>query len=318
VTTQHVVFGGGPLGREVARQLAAQGHGVRLVSRSGPQPLVDVETRAADIADPKQAVAASAGADVLYHCMNADYGHWSQVLPPLMDGFIAAAQSAGATAVYGDNLYTYGPISGPIHEDLPTTHGGRNVRVRTEVAELLLEADRTGRLRAAVGRSSDFYGPGVLQSSFGDRIFPALLGGKPAQVLGNPDLPHTFTFIEDFARALTVLGTRTEACGKVWHVPSAPTVTVREMVTQACELAGVPPRISVAPSLFIRALGLVNPTMRAVAEVLYQAERPWVVDHSRFEAAFGTQVTPHAEALERTLAWYRGQIPAASLVRESA
>jgi nucleoside-diphosphate-sugar epimerase len=290
--------------------LAAQGHGVRLVSRRRPQPIANVETLAADVADVRQAVAASAGADVIYHCMSASYAHWPQVLPPLMAGFIAAAQSAGATAVYGDNLYTYGPVSGSIHEGLATTHKGRNVRVRTEVADLLLQADREGRLRAAVGRSSDFYGPEVLLSTFGDRVFAALLGGKRAQVLGNPDLPHTLTFIEDFARALTVLGTRPEACGKVWHIPSAPTATVREMVTQACELAGVPTRISVAPSLFIRAMGLVNPTMRAVAEVLYQAERPWVVDHSRFEAAFGTQVTPHAEALQRTLAWYRGQVPA--------
>jgi len=250
--------------------------------------------------------------------MNADYGHWPQALPPLMGGFIAAAQAAGARAVYGDNLYSYGPVSGSVHEGLPATHTGHNVRVRTELAELLLQADRSGTVRAAIGRASDFFGPAVLQSTLGDRVFPAVLGGRSAQVLGNPDLPHTFTFIEDFARALVVLGTRDEALGSVWHVPSAPTVTVRDMVTQACELAGVPARITVAPSLFIRAMGLVNPTMRAVTEVLYQVERPWVIDHSRFETAFGTRVTPHREALQRTLDWYRAQGLAGSVAGQPA
>jgi nucleoside-diphosphate-sugar epimerase len=238
VTTRHVIFGSGPLGRAVAREAAAQGDNVRLVSRGRPQPIAGVETVAGDVLDPRQAAAASAGADVLYHCMNADYWHWPQALPPLMVGFIAAAHATGATAVYGDNLYSYGPVSGVLHEGLPAKHTGRNVRVRTELAELLLNADRTGTVRAAIGRASDFFGPEVLQSSLGNRIFPALIDGRSAQVLGNPDLPHTFTFIEDFARALVVLGMRHEALGSVWHVPSAPTISVREIVTQAGELAG--------------------------------------------------------------------------------
>ena len=307
MTRQHVVFGSGPLGRAVAREVAALGNRVRLVSRGGPPAMAGVDSVAADLANAREAVAASAGAEVLYHCLNADYGHWPQALPPLMTGFIAAAQATGARAVYGDNLYTYGPVSGPIHEGLPSSRTGRNVRIRTELADRLLEADRAGTLRVAIGRASDFFGPEVLLSTLGNRVFPALLGGRSVQVLGNPDLPHTFTFIEDFAWALTVLGTREEAVGKVWHVPSAPTITVRAMVTQACELAGVPPRISVTPSLLIRAMGLVNPTMRAVGEVLYQVERPWVVDHSQFEAAFGTRVTPNREALQMTLNWYREQ-----------
>ena len=160
MTRQHVIFGSGPLGRAVARQ-----------------------------------VAASVGADVLYHCMSADCGHWPQALPPLMGGFIAAARAAGARAVYGDNLYSYGPVSGSIHEGLPTTHTGRNVRVRRELAEMLLEADRTGMLRVAIGRASDFFGPEVLQSTLGNRVFPALLGGQsvgplPAgAALGRRSLP---------------------------------------------------------------------------------------------------------------------------------
>ena len=63
--------------------------------------------------------------------------------------------------------------------------------------------------------------------------------------------------------------------------------------------------MQVAPSWIIRFLALFNPTLRAVAEQLYQSERPWVVDHAKFADAFGAHPTPHPEAIARTLDWYR-------------
>jgi hypothetical protein len=42
-----------------------------------------------------------------------------------------------------------------------------------------------------------------------------------------------------------------------------------------------------------------------VAEQLYQSERPFVVDHGKFARAFGAETTPHSEAIQRTLEWYR-------------
>jgi hypothetical protein len=148
-----------------------------------------------------------------------------------MDGIIAGAAAVGARLVYGDNLYGYGPVSGPFTEGLPHRATGPN--------------------------------------------------------------------------ALVVLGEREEAVGQVWHVPSANTVTTRRLVEVVFEQAVTAPRLRVAPKLGITVLALVNPTMRAVNERLYQTERPFVVDHGQFERAFGATPTPHPEAIERTLAWYR-------------
>jgi len=63
--------------------------------------------------------------------------------------------------------------------------------------------------------------------------------------------------------------------------------------------------VQVTPSWIIRFLSLFNPTLRAVAEQLYQSERTWVVDHSKFANAFGAHPSPHPEAIARTLDWYR-------------
>lgn len=34
--------------------------------------------------------------------------------------------------------------------------------------------------------------------------------------------------------------------------------------------------------------------------------KTWLVDHGKFECAFGARPTPHHEAIWKTLAWYRG------------
>jgi nucleoside-diphosphate-sugar epimerase len=215
------------------------------------------------------------------------------------------AAAADARLVYGDNLYCYGPVTGPLTEDLAWRASGPNGRVRAQVAAALLAAHRAGTVAAAIGRASDFFGPQVRVSVMGDRVFPAALAGRPAQVLSDPDMPHTYSFIDDTAAALGVLAERQEALGEVWHVPNAETLTTRRVVELVFQQAGTTPRLRVAPKLGILAVALVSPTMRAVRERLYQTERPFVVDHSKYERAFGAAPTPHPEAIGRTLDWYR-------------
>ena len=187
------------------------------------------------------------GAAVVYHCVNPPYAHWADLHPPLMEAIIEAVAAAGARLVFGDNLYAYGLVDGPLTEDLPQRARGPNGRTRAQIAEALMRAHETGRIRATIGRGSDFFGPDVHLSTVGDRVFARAIEGKPAQVLGNADVPHTVTYIEDFARALVTLGEREEALGQVWHVPNPDTVTIRQFVQMAFEAAGRPPRLRAAP-----------------------------------------------------------------------
>jgi nucleoside-diphosphate-sugar epimerase len=136
-------------------------------------------------------------------------------------------------------------------------------------------------------------------------VFGSALGGKAAQVLGNPDALHTYTFVEDFARALITLGEREEALGEIWHVPNAETLTTRRFIEMVYEEAGRSPKLRAAPGLAIRLLAPFNANMRETKEILYEFEEPFIVDHSKFERAFGADATPHREAIRRTLDWYR-------------
>lgn len=305
-TGLHVVLGAGPLGGAVLRHLRSLGEPVRAVTRSGhARELPDVETKAADLASPGAAAEACRGAAVLYHCAGAPYSRWTELLPPMLEGAIHAARETGATLVYGDNLYMYGPVRQPITEDLPYAATGKKGRLRASLAQRLLDAHESGNVRAVIGRASDFFGPDVRTSFLGEQVFEPALEGKPARVIGDPDQPHTYTFIDDFARALVRLGREPEALGSAWHVPSAPTVSTREFVRLVFAEAGRPMRLRAAPPWLVRTLALFGGTMREIKEMLYEFEAPHVVDHGRYAARFGADPTPHREAIARTLDWYR-------------
>ncbi len=96
----------------------------------------------------------------------------------------------GARLVIGDNLYMYGDVSGqPLTEDLPNAATTRKGRLRAEMAEAALAAHQAGKVKVAIGRGSDFFGPGVLNSGMGERAIRPALQGKSASLMGNIDMP---------------------------------------------------------------------------------------------------------------------------------
>ena len=136
-------------------------------------------------------------------------------------------------------------------------------------------------------------------------VFGRAVAGKSAQIIGDPDQPHTYTYAPDIGRGLVVLGEREEALGRAWHLPSPETVTTRRFVEMIFEEAGRPARIQTAPKFVLRAMGLFNTPLRETIEMLYEFEEPFVVDHSAFERAFGVRATPLGEAIRETVRWYR-------------
>ena len=141
----------------------------------------------------------------------------------------------------------------------------------------------------------------------GSRVFGRALAGKSAQAIGDPDRLHTYTFIDDFGRALVTLGQRDEALGKAWHVPSAPATTTRSFVEKIYGELGQRTKLRTAPRFAIALLGRFDENVKELQEMLYQFERNFVMESSRFESAFGMQPTPLDESIRQTLDWYRSR-----------
>ena len=125
-------------------------------------------------------------------------------------------------------------------------------------------------------------------------------------MLGDPDQPHTYTYIPDIGEGLAVLGEHPDAPGEVWHLPNDPdTRTTRQLVDSIYRLAGQPrTRLRGTPRCCCEPSALVNPTVRELVEMQYLFEEPFVVDSSKIASKLGVHATPLEQALADTLASY--------------
>ncbi|WP_315095599.1 NAD-dependent epimerase/dehydratase family protein [uncultured Cellulomonas sp.] len=305
---RHVIFGTGAIGMATFDALRRRGETVRLVNRSGRARVSDdVEVVAGDARDAAFCTAVTAGAAVVYQTLNPPYAQWTAQFPALQAGVLAGAEAAGARLVSMENVYMYGrPDGAPLTEDRAYAAHTTKGRLRGAMARDLLAAHREGRVQVAIGRASDYFGPGGgAQSNLGDRVFPAAAAGKTASVLGDPDQPHTYTYVPDIGEGLAVLGEHPDAPGHVWHLPNDPhTRTTRRLVETVYRLAGHRPRLRRVPPSVLRGLALANPTVRELLEMQYQFEEPFIVESALIASKLGARATPLDDALAATLTSY--------------
>lgn len=304
----HVVLGTGAIGLALVEELVASGRSVRAVNRSGRAGVpAGVEVRGGDLTDPTFARAAVADAAVVYQCLNPPYHRWAEEFPGLQDAAVGAARAAGARFVSFENTYMYGDTNGePMTETTPMRAHTRKGKVRVAMAEQLRALHESGDLRVSTARASDYFGPrGTSQSPLGDLVIGATLAGKAARVIGDPDQQHSYTYTVDAARTLAALGSRDDVDGEVFHVPNAPAQTTRQIIAMISEQVGSPIKVSVAPRLVLRALGLFNRTVRELDEMRYEFTQPFIVDSTKAQDRLGIAPTPLPEALQATIAWFR-------------
>ncbi|WP_327190850.1 NAD-dependent epimerase/dehydratase family protein [Streptomyces xinghaiensis] len=307
-----VVLGFGPAGAATARLLADQGHSVRVISKSGRSPEPGIEHVALDATDSGRLTEAARGADAIYSCAAPPYPRWASDWPPLASSIHTAAEATGAVLVMLGNLYGYGPVDGPLTEDLPLAATGPKGRVRATVWEQTRHLHEQGRIRAVEVRPSDFFGPGVTDGGhLAGRVMPRLLRGKPVSTLGDPDAPHSWSYVPDVARALVEVAGEERAWGRAWHVPTAPPRSVREMTDRLAARAGTGPvAVRGLPPAVLGIASLFSPMLRELKEIRYQFDRPFAIDASAYEAAFTVRPTPLDEQVGATVDWWRERLAA--------
>ncbi len=301
----HVVLGAGPLGTGVASALVRRGMRVRILNRTGSGRATGAESVAVDATDLSALGRAFAGAAVVYQCAQPPYHRWEREFPALQDCVLQGAEHARASVVIADNLYPYGDPDGrPITESSPETTTTRKGRLRRVLAQQALAAHEAGRLRVAISRPSHYFGPGYDQS--GTMVFGRAMAGKAIRMLGRADQPHSFSYVPDVAAAMATLGTGDLGWGRVWIPPVQPAVTQAELAQRVWTAAGRPgtARTQLLGRRMATVLGTVSPTMRELREMMYEFEKPYLVDSSDFQTNFGATPTALDEAIATTLRWY--------------
>lgn len=300
----HVVLGAsGGLGRALVAELTREGHRTRAVSRHALEGVGGAESVAADVSTLDGARRACAGASVVYQAAQPPYHRWPEEFPALQTNIIQAASEAGAKLVMVDNLYMYGPTTGPLVETLPRAATGRKGVVRAQLERQLLDAHTSGALRVTIGRLSDYYGPKGPNSTLTALVLEPAAKGKAMRWPGSIAAPRTLHYLADAARGLVVLGDRDAADGEVWHLPAAPTTTGAAFMALVNQCLPSPVKAGSLSAFAMRIGGLFSKEAKETVECMYQWTAPFVVDSSKFTAAFGPlAVTPHAEAIAATIA----------------
>jgi nucleoside-diphosphate-sugar epimerase len=302
----HVVLGAGQIGPRVAERLLAKGHRVRLVRQQAQtSSRRGLEIVSGDMSDPAFAVRATQGASVVYDCMNPAYHRWAEQLLPLARGALLGATKASARLVALDCLYMYGRPQGAMSETTPMNPCSKKGELRVKLAEMRMGAHQRGEARVTIGRASDFFGSNLPYSAWSDRFYQRALRGAAVECMGDPDMPHAYTYVEDIARALVTLGERDEASGQVWHLPTNAAESTQALATRLGDALGMSIRVKRVPLWLMKIVGVFEPFLREVQEMVYQWEVPFMVDDSKFRAAFGYGATPTHTAVQATAGWAR-------------
>lgn len=305
----HVIFGAGPLGKGTALELVKLGKRVRMINRSGKVDGVpaEVECVSSDAYDAARNVELTRGATTVYQCAQPKYHEWQEKFPPLQTAILDAAMANNAKLVVAENVYMYGDTHGaPMDETTPNRAATKKGLVRKALTEQIADAVQQGKVRAARVRGSDFFGPD--DPIYADLFFKPALQAKTVNMLGRLDVPHSWTYAPDFGKALALAGTRDEAMGQIWHVPSDTAVTQQALLDLMSANAGHPVKGMAAKKWMLRALGLVQPAVGEMVEMYYEFEQPFVLNSDKFTRMFGMQPTPLAVAVRETMAANRARM----------
>jgi nucleoside-diphosphate-sugar epimerase len=299
----------GAIGQSVAGALRQAGRRYRVVGRSraalrqsfGDDPLAEIATWNPDESDSVRA--AAHGIETIVYLVGVNYWQF-ELHPQLMAKTLAGAVAEGVKhLLLIGTVYPYGRArTDRVREDHPREPHTFKGKMRKAQEDLLLEADAAGRIRGAVLRLPDFYGPGV-DKSFLHAAFTAAIGGGAANLIGPLDKLHEFVFVPDVGPVVVRLAATPAAWGHVWHLAGAGTTSQQAMVDEIARQVGRPVKVRAGGKWLLRVLGVFNPFMRELVEMHYLLTEPVIMDDSALEKLIGPIAkTSYAEGIRQTLA----------------
>ena len=314
-STVLVLGANGRIGAAAVHAFAGAGWRVLAQARRAPtQPLppgaTAIDTPMADI----EALAArAASAHTVVYAVNPIYTRWDAELLPLARQGMALAERLGALFMLPGNIYNFGAgMPARLREDTPQRPTTLKGRQRCQLEDEL-QARAAHGLASVVIRAGDFYGAG--RGSWLDQAIVKDLGRGKLVYPGPLDLPHTWAYLPDLARAFVAVVARATSGVR----PAAPpfqrlhfaghTLTGAQLldgIEQAAASLGLRPargwRRAGMPWGFVRTVGIVYPIWRELARMSYLWRVPHQLDGSALREQVGElAVTPLPVALRETL-----------------
>ncbi|MDQ2657519.1 MAG: NAD(P)H-binding protein [Bacteroidota bacterium] len=303
---QTIVGAGGAIGIELAKALKGYTDKIRLVSRHPEKINETDEIFAADVLNPAQLKNAIKGSEIVYVTVGFPYSYkiWREKWPQFIDNVLATCEAEGCKLVFFDNVYMYdkGGLN-QMTEDSPINPPSKKGEVRAMIAKAIMEKAQAGKVKALIARSADFYGPSIKNTSvLTETVFKPLSKGKTANWFVNDKFKHSFTYVPDAGIATAMLGNTESAFGQIWHLPTAPNpLTGKEWIEAIAARMNTKPNYRVVSRFMLRAIGLFVPVMKESVEMLYQYDRDYIFDSSKFEKEFNFKPTSYEDGINEVI-----------------
>lgn len=307
---QTILGSGGAIGVELARELTKFTDRIRLVSRNPQKVNASDELMSADLTKSSEVHRAVQGSSVVYLTAGFPYKTkvWERVWPAVISDVIAACKESGSKLVFFDNVYMYDKdhLNG-MTEETPVNPPSRKGRVRAKIARQILDETEKGDLTALIARSADFYGPHISNTSLlAETVIKPLVNGKKANWMGAARFRHSFTYTPDAGKATALLGNAEDVWNQVWHLPTASDpLTGIEWVEAIAAETGHEPKYRELPVPLMKSAGLLIPMARELAEMMYQFDRDYLFDSSKFEKRFSYKPVSYETGVRETISAYR-------------
>jgi nucleoside-diphosphate-sugar epimerase len=302
---QTILGANGTIGSVLAKELLNYTDKIRLVSRNPRKVNEADELFPADLSDPTVVDQAVDGSDVVYLVVGFDYKLkvWEEKWPTLMRATINACIKHNARLVFFDNVYAYDINAIPhMTEESPYNPVSKKGAVRKQIAQMIMDEVRAGKLMALIARSADFYGPDNEKSFVNEMVYNNFKKGMRANWFVDADKKHSFTYTPDAAKATALLGNTDDAYNTVWHLPTDKnTLTGREFIELFSREMKVANKLFIMPVWMIRIAGIFVPVLKEMPEMLYQYDRDYFFDSSKFEKRFNFSPTTYSEGIKRTV-----------------
>jgi len=242
---------------------------------------------------------AAEGASVLVYGVNPLYTRWDDELLLLARQGMNIAQHLGALFVLPGNVYAFGEgMPAVLQEDTPERPSTRKGELRQQLEAELAERAARGDLRSLVLRAGDFYGHG--QGNWFDLFIVKHLAKGRITYPGPLDVPHAWTYLPDFARALVALAEAADGpAHERLHFPGH-TLTGAELLaaiaTAAQELGWPQPQLRSDSLWAMRLMAPFVPLFKEILTQRYLWLRPHALDGSRLRERL-----PHVPGMGHTL-----------------
>jgi nucleoside-diphosphate-sugar epimerase len=302
---QTILGANGTIGSVLTKELVSYTNKIRLVSRNPRKVNESDDLFPADLSNPAFVDQAVEGSDVVYLVVGFDYNLkvWEEKWPTLMRATINACIKHNARLVFFDNVYSYDINAIPhMTEESEYNPPSRKGAVRKQISQMLMDEVKAGKLMALIARSADFYGPGNDKSFANEMVYKNFLKGRRANWFIDADKKHSFTYTPDAAKATALLGNTDDAYNTIWHLPTDKnTITGREFIELFSKEMKVPNKLVVMPMWMVRLAGIFVPVLKEMREMMYQYDRDYFFDSSKFDKRFNFKTTTYQEGVRMTV-----------------